>query len=187
MWAYSHNDHTTIGPVHGDHFFEVRGSGMDEAAYRTLLGELERVDPAGFEASLPADIVTPSEQAATIAEMLGDITVPDGFDPESIKVDGYNEHYRVGAPVTGKVTCAWIRAYARDAQAAGDQAGVAQAAAAMDGHRRSGTTFRRWPLQVPGPTPSIWRRADLMVAGKPAGQVGPEASAAVRGSSTCRY
>ena len=107
---------------------------MDEAAYRTLLGQLEKVDPADFEASLPPNIVTPTEQDATIAEMLSDITVPDGFDPKSIKVDGYNERYHVGAPVTGKVTCSWIQAYA-DAQAAGDQAGVAEAAAAMDGSR----------------------------------------------------
>ena len=168
MWTYSADDHTTIGPVHGDHFFEVRGSGMDEAAYRSLLGQFERVDPAGFEASLPPNIVTPSEQDATIAEMLSDITVPDGFDPKSIKVDGYNERYQVGAPVTGKVTCAWIQAYA-DAQAAGDQAGVAEAAAAMDGSRE-------WDvLQEMAATGDwsevVWETADLMVAGKPARQV----------------
>ena len=100
--------------------------------------------------------------------MLSDITVPDGFDPKSIKVDGYNERYQVGAPVTGKVTCSWIQAYA-DAQAAGDQAGVAEAAAAMDGSRE-------WDvLQEMAATGAwsdvVWEPADLMVAGKPAGQV----------------
>ena len=168
MWAYSDDDHTTIGPVNGNVYFEVRGEGMDEAAYRTLLGQLERVDPAGFEASLPPNIVTPSEQDATIAEMLSDITVPDGFDPKSITVDGYNERYQVGAPVTGKVTCAWIRAYA-DAQAAGDQAGEAEAAAAMDGSRD-------WAVLQEMADQGDWSdavrdTADLMVAGKPARQV----------------
>ena len=168
MWAYSGDDHTTIGPVHGDHFFEVRGAGMDEAAYRTLLGQLEKVDPAGFEASLPPNIVTPTEQDATIAEMLSDITVPDGFDPKSIKVDGYNERYQVGAPVTGKVTCAWIQAYA-DAQAAGDQAGVAEAAAAMDGSR-DWDVLQEMADQGDW-SEAVWETADLMVAGKPARQV----------------
>ncbi len=168
MWAYSGNDHTTIGPVHGDHFFEVRGAGMDEAAYRTLLGELEKVDPADFEASLPPNIVTPTEQDATIAEMLSDITVPDGFDPKSITVDGYNERYHVGAPVTGKVTCSWVQAYA-DAQAAGDQAGVAEAAAAMDGSR-DWDVLREMADQG-GWSEEVWGTADLMVAGRPARQV----------------
>ena len=133
-----------------------------------MLGRLEKVDPAGFEASLPDSIVTPTEQDATIEEMLSDITAPDGFDPTSIKVDGYNERYQVGAPVTGKVTCAWIQAYA-EAQAAGDQAGVAEAAAAMDGSRdwdvlREMADQGDWSVVV-------WETADLMVAGKPAGQV----------------
>ena len=168
MWAYSSEDHATIGPVHGDHFFEVRGSGMGEAAYRSLLGQLEKVDPAGFEASLPANIVTPSEQDATIAEMLSDITVPDGFDPKSIKVDGYNERYQVGAPVTMRVTCSWIQAYA-DAQAAGDQAGVAAAAAAMGGSR-DWDVLEEMADQGDW-SETVWETADQMAAGRPAGQV----------------
>ena len=135
MWAYLDDDHATISPVHGDHFFEVRGAGMDEAAYISLLGQLEKVDPAEFEASLPPSIVTPSEQDSTIAEVLSDVTVPDGFDPGTITVDGYNTRYQVGAAVTGEVTCAVDPGLRRCPGRAATRRARPQAAAAMDGSR----------------------------------------------------
>lgn len=58
-WAYSADDHTLIRTPQGDRFLEVRGTGMDEAAYLELVSQIVQTDARGFADSLPTDVVTP--------------------------------------------------------------------------------------------------------------------------------
>ena len=64
LWAYGATDHTAIREVENGHWFEVRGRGMDEAAYRDLLGRLRLVDREQFEAATSGtghpDVVVPA-------------------------------------------------------------------------------------------------------------------------------
>lgn len=67
LWPYSPTDHAVIRPVEDRFFLEVRGSGMDRAAFRALLGHLRLVDARGFEDSLPEGFVTDAERRSRTA------------------------------------------------------------------------------------------------------------------------
>ncbi len=155
LWAYSADDHTVIREVVGDFTLEVRGSGMDEKAFRDLLGQLEAIAPADLDAHLPDSFVTDAERADVIAEMLEPIPVPQGFDRaiESSEVT----RYHLGADVTGTVTCAWIAQF-ETAKKAGDRAAMTEAQDAL-------ATARDWPIlkemKAEGDwSPVIWEMAD---------------------------
>ncbi|GAA3827405.1 hypothetical protein [Nocardioides panacisoli] len=171
LWAYSAEDHTVIRPVVGDFMLEFRGSGMDEAAYRSLLGHLLAIDPADLDSYLPDSFVTDDERPDVIAQMLAPIPVPDGFDKD-IQSDEI-ERYQLGAQVTGAVTCAWLDEYVA-AKQDGDKAAMQQAVDAM-------ATSRDWPILKEmrpegGWSQVIWQFADELAAGTVpedyAGQIG---------------
>jgi hypothetical protein len=160
QWAYDASDHTTIRPVQNGSTLEVRGSGMDEAAYRTLLGELRLVDDAGFAAALPESVVTPGELRATVARMLADVPVPLGFDQAELGISGFNTRFYVGAGAVRAVVCAWVEVYA---------GAPAKASAALSG-------ARDWvvlqELAVDGSFAEfVHETADLMRSGEPAAAV----------------
>ncbi len=166
MWAYRRDDHTVIRPVQGQTFLEVRGEGMERAAFLELLDRLRRVDDGEFDARLPADVVRPGQVAATVALLLSGVETPDGFDASTIRVPPYQEPYHVAAYVAGSVGCAWIDAYAA-ARACGDDSSQRRAVAAMRGSRR-------WPvlrqIEHAGDwSDEFWCVAADMASGKPPG------------------
>lgn len=54
MWTYADDDHAVIRPAVDDFFLEIRGSGMDEAAFAALLGQVRLVDEAGLQEHVAA-------------------------------------------------------------------------------------------------------------------------------------
>lgn len=54
MWTYSAQDHAVIRPAGATTFLEIRGSGMGEARFFDILGQLELVDDAGLADHLAA-------------------------------------------------------------------------------------------------------------------------------------
>lgn len=127
MWAYSPDDHTTIGPVEGGVYPEVRGQGMGKEAYVALLGRLAWTDQAGFESALPEEFVRTGEADETIATMLRGIRLAPGADVPS---SGENDPYQLGADVARQVVCPWIAEFAR-AREAGDSRAVEDAQRAL--------------------------------------------------------
>ncbi|WP_107705322.1 hypothetical protein [Nocardioides allogilvus] len=127
LWAYSADDHTAMAEVEGPWHVEVRGSGMDKAAFVALLEQLAYVTDGEFEAALPPEFVTRGEQAAAISEMLAGVTVPEGFTaPKTQEKDPY----QLGAKVAGAAACAWLDIFA-EAKSDGDRARADHAAAVL--------------------------------------------------------
>lgn len=160
MWHYSRTDHTTIGEVEGEHYPEVRGSGMDEAAYVGLLDRLSWTDDAAFEASLPADFVTGGERESTISSMLGGVAMPRGFE---VPPTDEKDPYQLGAHVAGSVACAWLDIFA-EAKASGDEEAMQRAAAAL-GDSRGWDVLHE--MNTEGDYPEVlWEYADEVGAGR---------------------
>jgi hypothetical protein len=167
LWAYDAQDHTVIREVEDGFWTEFRGSGMEEAAYRALLGQLTIVGGAGYEASLPEEFVTAEERDAAIASMLDGITAASGAEgPDGVPVrvrSTQQDPYQLGADVAGAYACAWLEAF--DNAVAHDQARQANEAARVLG------TARDWPvldeMNDRGDYPEvIWDYADQVAAGK---------------------
>ncbi len=167
LWAYSVHDHTVIREVEAGHWMEFRGSGMDEATYRKMLGQLRIVGLADYELALPDAYVTKGERRDAALEMLSGITeasgtsLPGGAVP-SIE-SAQQDPYQLGAEVTGYYACAWLGEF-DDAQAAGDDARAAEAARVLG-------TSRQWPvlqqMNSRGDYPEvIWDYADEVAAGR---------------------
>ncbi len=164
MWPYSATDHTAIGVAEHGVYPEVRGAGMDRAAYLDLVAQLHWTDQAGFETSLPEASVTGDERDDVVAQMLSDVPMPpDWENPGSSDTD----RYQLGAAVVGSVACQWIGEFER-ATRAGDQAAASDAAEAM-------ASSRDWAvlkeMDATGDYPDVVRQlADEMSAGQvPAG------------------
>lgn len=163
MWAYSATDHTVIRPVEGDHMLEVRGSGMDEAAFRALLDDLVLVDEEGLEERLPDEAVLDAERPAAVTELLDELPLPEGFDRAGLASHELSRYHLI-ADVTGAVTCAWVEQF--DAgRKAHDTAAVR---AAQDALR----TARDWPMlqeivDQGDWSEAVWDYADIVVAGAP--------------------
>ena len=137
LWAYDVTDHTVIRQPDGDVFLEVRGSGMDETAFRTLLTRLTAIDAADLDDHLPARFVTGAERDDAIGRALAGVPLPPGLaagDIESTEADPYH----LGADVAGAVVCGWIESFA-EAKERGDAAGEQRAQDAL-------ATSRQWPV-----------------------------------------
>lgn len=163
LWAYSATDHTVIRPVEGDYTLEVRGSGMDEAAFRALLDDLVLVDEDGLEERLPDEAILDAERPAAVTELLDELPLPEGFDSDGLASHELSRYHLV-ADVTGAVTCAWVEQF--DAgRKAHDTAAVR---AAQDALR----TARDWPMlqeivDQGDWSEAVWDYADIVVAGAP--------------------
>ncbi|TNM48167.1 hypothetical protein FHP29_02425 [Nocardioides albidus] len=163
MWAYSRRDHTVIRPVADGYTLEVRGSGMKEAAFRALLGELTLVDEKGFQQSLPDEAVVDAERPAAVQGILADIPLPDGFDPASITSHELSRYHLI-ADVTGTVTCAWIERF-RKGRETGRTELVDQARSAL-GAARAWSALKEIAADG-GWSDAVWEYADIVAAGAP--------------------
>ncbi len=160
MWAYGRDDHTAIGPVRGDLYAEVRGTGMRRQAYEQLLGRLTWTDREGFERLLPGSFVTSGEADATIADILVGIPLAPGAE---VPTSRESDPYQLGADVAGQVVCGWIAEFER-ASAAGDQQAAQVAQATL-------RTSHHWQflqdMDAEGDYPEVvWEISDEVVAGE---------------------
>ncbi|GAA1567611.1 hypothetical protein GCM10009789_21320 [Kribbella sancticallisti] len=164
MFQYSNGqtkttDFTTILPVKGKNFLEIRTDVGSEAAYRELIGKLK---PAGVEQwldALPASSVKPDENKKVVDGMLEGLPKPDGFDKASLYTQTVSDRYQVGARVTGAVSCAWLDQWTA-AKKSGDTAKVAEAVAAM---KTSHTWKILKEMDKQGDYPeTIWEYADTI-------------------------
>jgi hypothetical protein len=166
MWAYDATDHTVIREVENGHWMEFRGSGMDEVAYRALLGQLRLVGLADYEASLPDSYVTATERDDAAAAMLAGITRASGADwpgqPVAV-TSSEQDPYQLGAAVAGAYACAWLEDF-EQATKAGDRARAGEAARVLG-------TSRDWPvlnqMNDRGDYPEVvWAYAHDVASGK---------------------
>jgi hypothetical protein len=168
LWAYDATDHTVIREVEDGHWMEFRGAGMDETAYRTLLGQLRLVGLADYEASLPERFVTKTERQDALREILRGITDVSGIGypadrDDSAATTDEQDPYQVGAFVAGRYACAWLDEF-KAAKQSGDTAAADEAARVLG-------TSRRWPvlnqMNEQGDYPEVvWGYADEVAAGK---------------------
>jgi hypothetical protein len=142
-WSYAADDRVVSTEARDGFRYEIRASGMDDAAFAALLPTLSLVDEAAFEASLPDDFVLPSEREAAVADVLDGITEVSGSGlpagatpPTTFEVD----RYQVVADVAMGYACAWFDVYL-SATSAGDEAAAAQAGRVL------GSSVR-WPAVV---------------------------------------
>jgi hypothetical protein len=142
---------------------EFRGSGMDKAAFLSLLGRLVPVNDKGLEQSLDERFVTDAERPAAIATILDEMgtALPAGVDRGSITSE-QPDRYHLGADVAGGVACAWLDEFSA-ATAAGDTGRADVAAAALQ-------ESKQWPILLEmderGGYPEVlWEYADRVAAG----------------------
>jgi hypothetical protein len=169
MWAYSETDHTVVREVENGSYLEVRGSGMDEAAFRGLLARLDLVDEAGLDAALPPEFVTGDRAHSASDDILRGIGehVDPLFPPGAASVEvapTQTDPYQFRVEVVRVVVCSWLDDYAK-AERLGDAARQADAAAAL-------ATARQWPvldeMAGTGDWPDlVWQLADEMATGDP--------------------
>jgi len=157
--AYSARDHATIRPTEDGTFVEVRGAGMDLAAYEELLDELESTDAEVFARTVPPGTVTPETRDGAVLRLLEGVSAPDGFTGADFALTGFQDRYNAMTTVAGAVGCAWLETYD-----AGDAAIRQRALAALD-------SSREWPLLVAqekvGDYPEVfWELADELRAGR---------------------
>jgi hypothetical protein len=166
LWAYNATDHTVIREVQDGHWMEFRGSGMDDAAYRALLGQLRLVGLADYEAALPDDYVTKAERDDAAAAMLDGITQASGaaWPGPPVAVESTDQDpYQLGAAVAGAYACAWLEEF-ESATRADDQGRATEAARVLG-------TARDWPvlnqMNAQGDYPEVvWEYADDVAAGQ---------------------
>ncbi|GAA4087782.1 hypothetical protein ACFFOS_24880 [Nocardioides kongjuensis] len=163
LWAYSKRDHTVIRPVEGRFSLEVRGSGMDETAFRAVLAQLELVAHDQLQQHLPDEAILDDERAAAIDEALTGIPLPSTLSRADVLSTGLTR-YEVVADVTRAVTCEWIDRY-EGARMGNQTALVAEAQQALG-------TAHHWPAlqdiaDEGGWSDAIWQYADIVVAGVP--------------------
>jgi hypothetical protein len=167
LWAYSDTDHAVMREPGLGHWMEIRGRGMDRAAFEALLGQLRLVSLPELEATLPAEFVTQAERPAEVEDILAGIervsraTVPAGTTLDTSLED--SDPYQLGAAVAGQYACAWIAEFV-DAKGSGDQARADEAARVLG-------TSRGWPIlqemDAEGDYPEVvWESADEVAAGQ---------------------
>jgi len=167
MWAYSATDHTAIREIENGRWMELRASGVDEAGYLALLGDLRVVSSAEFEASLPDDFVTVAERPAAAQQIVDDIASVSGAgfpDGTALQLGAGEDldRYQFGVQVVGQYACAWLEAL--DNAKTHQQTDQAAEAARVLG------TSRQWPIlkemNSDGDYPEVvWDYADQVAAG----------------------
>ncbi len=163
MFTYGARNYTTIRPVEGESFLEVRGGVGDRSAYLAVLEQLVLTDVDTWLAAMPPAVVMPAERDETIAEMLEGVRTPPGFDLGTIPADELGDRYHFGARVTGTVACAWVERWQQSTRA-GNEAEAAEAAAALQ-------SSKDWPILLEmndqGDYPEVlWEIADKVSAGR---------------------
>jgi hypothetical protein len=159
VWAYSADDRTAITDVFDGHYLEVRGIGMDDATYASLLDRLRLTDAAGVAAASQG--VTGSSSDAILEGILAYVKPlsPPSLDGLVLEPDR-SSRYAYQRSVTSFVVCPWLDDYVA-ARAEDDTARADKAAAVL-------ATTRQWPVlqDMGGRYPTqVWGYADQVAVG----------------------
>lgn len=162
MFTYGEGDYTTIRPVEGDSFLEVRGGVGDRSAYLAVLAQLVVTDVDTWLAAMPPEVVMPAERVETVKGMLEGVPTPSGFDISTIPTEDLGDRYHFGARVAGTVACAWIERWQQSTRAGDDPEATAAVAALQ--------SSKHWPILLEmdkqGDYPEVlWEMADDVQAG----------------------
>jgi hypothetical protein len=131
---YADTDDYTAVWRSGELTVEARGLAASPEEFAGIMRRLERVGARAWLSALPASAVTPSEQRDAVDGMLAGLPLPPGFDAGSLGDGATRDRYQLGAKVSGAVACGWFASWA-EAKAAGDDAGVRRAVAALASSR----------------------------------------------------
>lgn len=95
--------------LRGEWTYEFDGRPFDSLdAFMTTVAGAHAVDETEWQASLPDSFVSGGEQTATVAALLRDVPLPDGFDIDALSDGTTNSRYQFIAHVSGAVACAWL-------------------------------------------------------------------------------
>ncbi len=129
---------TLIPPTHGS-YANVRADGMSLTDYENVLASVTPVGVDEWLAAMPRSVVQPTQNAATVAEMLKGVPQPPGFDPADYGQDQrVLSRYQLGARVTGGIFCGWLDRWTA-ATEAGNAKEARQAVVALQGSNE-------WPV-----------------------------------------
>jgi hypothetical protein len=163
LFQYRDSGRLTALWVDGPHALELSADGIDPDEFRHLAESLERVDVDTWLSALPPSVVRAENRAASVAQVLSDIPLPDGFDTAALEAGGdVADRYDLGAQITLPVVCAWIEQWL-DATASSDTAAAQRAVDAMG-------TARDWAILQDmadeGAWSSyVWEYTDAVAAG----------------------
>lgn len=136
-----------------------------ETSFRQFLTTLRPATIDAWLSAMPASVVKPGENAATIDRILADIPTPPGFNrARLVDESATRDLYQLGAKVTGSVACGWLYQWVR-AVRSGDTAQRDRAIDAM-------ASARDWSIlqtmAKDGAYPDVlWQYADQMKAATP--------------------
>lgn len=147
-----HPNFATILSPQGNVFIEINGSFGSRQEYEGLLRSLQPVGVDAWLAAMPAEVLRPAARSAAIAQMLGEIPLPPGFDTSALHFrgvsapsgsalqseDALTDRFMLAKALTGAVACGWLQRWL-SATRTGDDAAGQEAVDAMG-------TARHWPV-----------------------------------------
>jgi hypothetical protein len=160
VWRYEGSNEYTAVWRQGDATVEARGAAASGAEFAGLVEGLRGVGVEDWLQALPDSAVTPQEQPEAVDEMLAGLPLPPEIDVAALRSSaGTRDRYQLGARVAGTVACGWLAAWA-EAKAAGDDAAVSRAVAAL-------VSSRDWAILqemgAEGDYPKVlWQYADAV-------------------------
>jgi hypothetical protein len=131
------------------------------------VGGIVKIPPGTTELTAVTDttvlgVVTDSEEAEAIAELLNGVPVPDGFDVAALKNGTTNDRYQFIVQVSGAVACAWLDQWFTGQETQDPDLQSAAAAALATSHT--------WPMLTEiadqgGWSDELWLHADAVNGG----------------------
>lgn len=128
-----------------------------------FLSAIRVVDEQTWQSTLPPSIAGSGNRAADVDALLVDVPVPANVDVNALRdSDSFESRYQFIAAVSGSVACGWLDLWF-DAVAAGDQAGMGDAATAL-------ASSRSWAMLLEiadqgGWSQVVWEWADAVNGG----------------------
>ena len=131
------------------------------------VGGIVKIPPGTTELTAVTDttvlgVVSDSEQAEAIAELLNGVPVPDGFDVAALESGTTDDRYQFIAQVSGAVACAWLDQWFTGQETQDPDLQSAAAAALATSHT--------WPMLTEiadqgGWSDELWLHADAVNGG----------------------
>ncbi|MEY2470090.1 MAG: hypothetical protein QOF21_2788 [Actinomycetota bacterium] len=162
IYRYAETDDYTAWWTAGDDAVNARGVFKSLDAFKAILASLRGVSVNEWLDAMPASVITPSNRADVVDQMLIGVTVPPGFDVERLRAGTtVKDRYQLGAAVSAALACGWIENWIA-ATGAGDVEAAKAAVKAMHGSHD-------WPvlneMNAEGAYPEVlWELADAMAA-----------------------
>ena len=150
--------------IRGFWAWEFDGSGFASAAeFLAFVGEVRVVDEQTWQSALPSSVVGSGSRAADVNALLADVPIPPNVDMDALRTsDSSESRYPFIVAVSGSLVCGWLDVWF-DAEAAGDQARMGDAATAL-------ASSRNWTMLVEiaaqgGWSDVVWQWADAVNGG----------------------